>query len=59
MCEACSKMVDHNKPYTEICPIHNRWILINRADGTMAERRCPECPRWGKPLPPARKREEG
>jgi hypothetical protein len=29
----------------ETCPKHNRWTRIERADGSTAERECPECPR--------------
>jgi hypothetical protein len=43
MCEACPEMVNHNKPRMEVCPTHARWLLIVRADGTMARRNCPEC----------------
>lgn len=43
MCEACPEMVNHNEPHMEVCSIHNRWVLINRADGTMSRRDCPEC----------------
>ena len=28
----------------QVCPRHNRWTRIDRADGTSSERRCPECP---------------
>lgn len=27
-----------------VCEKHNRWTRIERADGTVATRDCPECP---------------
>lgn len=29
----------------DVCERHHRWTSIQRADGTAAKRRCPECPR--------------
>jgi DnaJ-class molecular chaperone len=29
----------------EVCKRHNRWTRIERADGTVSRRDCPECPR--------------
>lgn len=36
------------------CNKHHRWIYIQNADGTEAQRRCPECPRSQWPSFPRR-----